>query len=734
MHQCEQHQQACKKQADKYDRLAQQLNLPSYQDEATFHDVEQQADMLRHQIAPRLTELKSERDRYVQDSGKLTDVYEVHKKELASLKQRSSQLPSDDVRIRQAIATALDLPETELPFVGELLRVRSSEQQWEPAIERLLHGFGRQLLVAEQHYQQVSHYVDHTNLRGRLVYHRVNGTRVPHQNGRLEPDALYHKLEVKPNTPFTRWLNAELIDGFQYRCCETLDEFQNAYRALTRNGLVKHGHARHEKDDRTQLGDRTRYILGWSNKEKQEAITHEMEHLRTNIAQTAAHIKRLDDLQTQEQSRQHGLEQLLEFDSFETIDWRTVQRQVLNLQTQLRELESSSTHLTTLTRQLRELEAQQRTQQKEHTDVLTRINNLEQDIKRCRKQEQKCQSVLSQYATANQGNTGNSTSAPTMQEDAGGAGGRPVGKGLAPFFLPGSGISPQPFFLQVAVGGNISKADPLESPAQSTAVLDAIEKDLRELLEREKSLTLSLETIDEACERLRDFYRSRASSLQSQSRHLEMQIVNRMRDFRQTSPAYEQEMDASVEALDEYRCVYQRIRHDDLPRHRRRFKELLNEKVVTDIGSFKAVLEQQEDLIQESIAHLNESLSSIAYTDTTYIQLIGERTHDASVREFRSLLRGCLPDIGQPVDESCFERIRALLQRLEQEPNWASKVTDVRSLARFLCLRTLSRRQHAEKLLLRLLWQIRGPESQTGLYHPSLGHRLSIWIGPMGGS
>src|SRR6266487_5864472 len=109
-------------------------------------------------------------------------------------------------------------------------------------------------------------------------------------------------------------------------------------------------------------------------------------------------------------------------------------------------------------------------------------------------------------------------------------------------------------------------------------------------------------------DRLRQFYTNRVNSFQGQLRQQVTDIVNGMRSFLQTKPALAQEMDASIGALDEYRRHYERIQHDDLPKYRNQFKALLNEKVVTDIGSFKAVLEQQEEDIRDSIAHLNDSL------------------------------------------------------------------------------------------------------------------------------
>ncbi len=219
--------------------------------------------------------------------------------------------------------------------------------------------------------------------------------------------------------------------------------------------------------------------------------------------------------------------------------------------------------------------------------------------------------------------------------------------------------------------------------AREASILERIQKDLKDTQDREKLPALSLETIDDIRDRLSKLYTNRVNSYQGQSRQQVTDIVNGMRSFLQTKPALAQEMDASIEALDEYRRHYERIQHDDLPKYRNQFKALLNEKVVTDIGSFKAVLEQQEEDIRDSIAHLNRSLRSIDYTDSTYIQLNCERTHDADIKEFRNLLNDCLPDVGQvrtPEDnENSFQRIRVLLQRFEKELNWTNKVTNVRN-------------------------------------------------------
>ncbi len=47
-----------------------------------------------------------------------------------------------------------------------------------------------------------------------------------------------------------------------------MEQFRREKLAVTVSGQIKTGGNRHEKDDRHDLEDRSRYILGWSNEAK----------------------------------------------------------------------------------------------------------------------------------------------------------------------------------------------------------------------------------------------------------------------------------------------------------------------------------------------------------------------------------------------------------------------------------------------------------------------------------
>lgn len=605
-------QQATKKlQTEQYNMQARVVGLPEFRDEATFLSTAQQARAALPQVAAQSVSLTRQRDSLKQQEAAFVAALRELDEELTSLQQRKSQIPGEDIKLRALLAQGLALAEENLPFVGELLRVRETARPWEPAIERLLRSFGRQLLVPEEHYQRISHYVERTNLHGRLIYHRVRGPRTPRNSSTLERNMLFFKLEIKPDTAFTQWLTAEVIDAWDFACCETLDAFQQARRALSINGQVKHSAARHEKDDRTSLGDRKRYVLGWSNIEKIEAIKKELQAQQKKLEIVRMNIEQIERMQAQEHKREQALKRLLEFTSFAALNWYADERRHNELLAQKRELEASADHLAELRRQLDTTTRQQRERQKESERVVGIIATLGKDLEGYERQRTACGELLQ----------------------------------------AASHIDLSSYFAQ-------------------------IKKDY-------KALALTIDNADDTREKMAMFYRSRATSLRGQLTPLNDRITKGMRNFKQISPNVALELDESMEAVEAYRQHYERIRREDLPSYRKRFKELLDEKVITNISVFKASLERQIEDIKESIASLNDSLRLIDYTPTTYIQLCYDSARDGEVREFRTQLRACLPDVSQPrtaeANEASFRRIQELIRRFEQEERWTTKVTDVRN-------------------------------------------------------
>jgi uncharacterized protein YPO0396 len=349
------HRDERKQAADRYQTLADQLEL-SVPDSAEVFDNNRQAlTRLREPLQRQQAEVQ---DRRVELEVAMQELRTRHadiRTEIESLKARRNNLPAHSLAIREQLCQALDLPEDRLPFAGELIGVLEHERDWEGAIERLLHNFALSLLVPDEHYGQVAEWVDRTRLRGRLVYFRVHGSsrRSGEAPGEL---SLLNKIQLKPDTPMRDWLDAEIRRRFDYVCAPDLERFRRERQAITRAGQIKSGTIRHEKDDRHDINDRTRFVLGWRNEAKIAALTEQREGLEKRIAARAAEIAECQKQLGRIEQRLGDLGKLEMFERFERIDWRQCSLNIDRLDTEARDLEAQSDILAALRRQRTELD------------------------------------------------------------------------------------------------------------------------------------------------------------------------------------------------------------------------------------------------------------------------------------------------------------------------------------------------------------------------------------------
>lgn len=606
----EEHKATKKDREQRYSTIARQLQFQPYGAESVFNKNMQQSQSALPKLDVRLEKLVADRDAAKLVSSHLDETRAQLDSELQSLRARTSQIPADDLRVRAGLLAALKLDEAQLPFAGELLKVRDDARTWEGAIERVLRGFGRQLLVSEAQYQQVSEYVNSTNLRGRLVFHRVVARQIRQVARDLDADALPHKLEIKRESDFHDWLKAELHEAYNYVCCADMARFRQEHRALTITGLIKSGRTRHEKDDSRSLHDRKSYVLGWDNQDKIREYEAELQRVTAERQQTAERIAQIERAQKEDEQRRSLLQELVRFDSFAALDWRSDAQQIAVLRDQRRQIEQSSNQLQQLRADLAALQEQIAQAQRERDTAAEEATNRQRDLDEYARQRADSTQRLS-------------------------------------IFPP-----------------------------------DALARYVPLVAERLKGRELTLPSIRAAEEELRNVYGQEIEEQRSKSAQLQQRIVKKMGDYKREYEAETTDVDAAIEALSEFRRMLQTVEHDDLPRYAQQFKELLDRKVVEDIVVFKSILERQEQAYRESIESLNTSLRGIDYTTATYIELGCDSARDREVVEFRQMLRACVPDVGErstpESNEASFQRIRALIQRFEQDERWTNKVTDVR--------------------------------------------------------
>lgn len=351
------HKQAAerRKKEEGYQELATKLALAKVHDEEDFlfnqllaEEALKELEEQRAKVQNTLTDANvALRDR--QDQMLKVD------RELESLRGRRSNIPARILALRQGLCAAIGAAEEELPFAGELIQVRPDASAWEGAIERVLHNFGLSLLVPDRHYRAVAEWVDRTHLRGRLVYYRVLA-RLQSQRPELHPQSLVRKLDIRPESEFGEWIEAELARRFDYACCTDLDQFRRERRAITRAGQLKAGGERHEKDDRHAIDDRSRYVLGWNNSAKIAALEKMAGDLQRRIQEAEQAVNAAQDEQRRLNERHGLLNRLQAYQNYEELQWRPLTVQIQRFEEEQQQLTAASNRLQVLQSQLATLE------------------------------------------------------------------------------------------------------------------------------------------------------------------------------------------------------------------------------------------------------------------------------------------------------------------------------------------------------------------------------------------
>lgn len=337
-----------------YNILTKELGIPTVSSEHRFlkNRVEAEASLEEQEVQSAKVQNSFVIDsttlqRYSEQSVELTN-------EIEFLEKNRSNIPKKVSIIRDTMAEALSLDIEDLPFVGELVKVK--DREWQGAIERVLHNFSLSLLVDEKIYDRVSEYVNATHLGGKLVYLKIFPKKSQGEFFERAKNSLLHKIEVKADSHFYDALLYMLQERFDTPCVENIEEFRKFKKALTRTGQFKSNLSRHEKDDRFDINDKRRWTLGWDNAQKLASYRSEAQKLTLKMEYLNAEMQKAKSELDALQSRRDKLRDLLNYKEFMKIDWYTLAKKIEQVDDELLALEKSSDILKTLREKLQSIE------------------------------------------------------------------------------------------------------------------------------------------------------------------------------------------------------------------------------------------------------------------------------------------------------------------------------------------------------------------------------------------
>ncbi|MCR2794083.1 AAA family ATPase [Microbacterium sp. zg.Y625] len=184
---------------------------------ATLREAYGEAISARNARAARITELEAER------------------REAAG---RHDNIPARLRESRELLARAAGLSSDRLPFVGELIEVRTEFEPWREAFNLALGGFATTLLIDTAHLPAFRAAIESVRTSERLRYEGVH-TGLP-EGAAGDPQTLPGRLDYR-SSPFTGWLQDELSRRFGYVCVDTSADLSAHRMALTIAGQTSQG-------------------------------------------------------------------------------------------------------------------------------------------------------------------------------------------------------------------------------------------------------------------------------------------------------------------------------------------------------------------------------------------------------------------------------------------------------------------------------------------------------------
>lgn len=612
-------------------------------DQSRFESLPAQLETIRQQLVEQASQLSEQR---LQQARRLTEVRtrsEDERSQLDALSDQPGNIPSWLAEVRTAMARGLQLPETELVFACELISVAESELAWQPAIETVLRRFALSLLVPERHYRAVSHYVENHALvdaRGRgqrLVYIRVPEKNAASSADRLHPDSMIRKLVLRaaPTQPQTGdvrqnlqqpnehesnlipWLERELRRRFDYRCCQTIEQFQRAPGlAITQNRHIKFGGQQHEKDDRPGGVDSKQFVLGWDNAQRMSDLRSSLHDLRQLEQAILQSIQELESESRLLSKKLAAIDTASGVPDFDLIDVQRHQREIDALEAERNAIEESNDAVRLLRERLdAAIERRFAAQRQRDAQVAIESNLL-------RESDQATHGLQRHQNTLN----------------------------------------------------DRDKEGKLDAHRLAFAALD---ESLQQRLSQFKELSEFAELQAETSHALQ----LRLSALHQAVEPIRADGIRGMQKFLSDSPEERTDLRADWLYLDGFLGVLDQLQHEDLPRHEHRFRERLNDNVTQEIGVLHAALQCERQEILDKIETLNGSLEQLEYRAGTHMRLEPRPVADREIRDFQALLVDCLSDAfdgNDSADEVRFARIERLIRRFRDEERWREKVTDVR--------------------------------------------------------
>jgi len=615
------------KKLEKYNQLVQKLELTIDPDKDLFYETRKEAKINKDKINEEIKEKNEELRLAKNDEENISKEKNGIIEDIKSLQKNKNNIPGRIAEIRNELLDYTGATKEEIPFIAELIRIKDNEKQWQASIEKVLHNFALRLIVPDKYYQQVNKYVNKTNLRGRIIYHHYKSYNSLKSMMDLNSSGneLINKLEFKKGNIYTDWIDDEITKRYNFNCVNNLVEFNRYEKALTKEGLIKYGKGKHEKDDREKIKKAENFVLGWDNKEKIDYLKRKVKDLQEQEKNAVAKIKKIEkEIKKYNELKDDYSSLFSNYTDFDDIDWISYANDIQKKEKQKTELEKTNDKVKKLQEQLKKVEKDLKEVEDELITKQENKYNLNRDIETVKRKITRNKELITSIIS------------------------------------------------NIDIDINSFEKKYLQLTEISYKTFDAVQEDFQKentrktgKLKTDKN-KLELET------------NTKIIAFKNPPEEITLKFKSWRSDVNK--------LPDNIEFISEYQKKYEDLLKEDLPGFEKKFNKYLEETIIERVGGFKMFFTNWKDDIISNIDSLNDSLKKIDFRESpkTYIKLGYKLKPNENVKEFRKLLENAISgviDLDKTIDGKRlhFEnKILPLINKLEDE-KWREKVLDVRT-------------------------------------------------------
>lgn len=280
--------------------LLAKLGLNKPKSEEDFESVRSSLVELRSGFDDQVAELSNEditlRHENVDNDVKLERLRES----LQFLRKNKGNISPNLLYIRAKVSNVTGIPESELPFIGELLEVKDEEKEdWEGPINKLMKGFASTMLVPSKYYLSVYKFLN-GNIKDWLPsYYDPSIDYIPVYDLRYasseevgkSAEYVSGKLLVRTDSPMSEYVRQEVISRFHCLCVDSISTVPKGCFAIERSGQFRRKKDRHTKNDRKDINDYSWYVIGFSGERKIMQLEEEIASLLKSMKDREIRIK-----------------------------------------------------------------------------------------------------------------------------------------------------------------------------------------------------------------------------------------------------------------------------------------------------------------------------------------------------------------------------------------------------------------------------------------------------------